>query len=517
MLSGRRADRAGGGAVAGSRWSPTAARSYGGVLAVVTGVMGLVYHGAVFTGRKHMATDSIRRMSVTLWLALLTQAVTVWLLRLGLGKRWLLRPATVLVLASVVYDGVSQVLLAFPSVLAADQFRDGITAGWVATGDLLLSGAMLAFTAGFLITGRRPHAPVSRDDVAAAVRVLDWRVLAALSLPLAVLTYAGRGYGALHQGTGPPSPSWASTFFVITVTLAASAFVLRHSRLLPALAVQTAVLAAAGERTPLIAGALAVMTVTARAGKVPSRRQVLACAAAGAAVLLAITGVRAHSGRAVFESDTGFSARAAALASGLTASPQPGTPGLAAQAAARLDGVSFTAGILQSHAAGQPLLGPGPAVESLLLPMPKALWPAKPETGALDAYQEQIAVFGLAPVNYLPGLPGLLTGCLPWPWLILVMGMAGALWGSGERWVMARLTVPRLALTAGLVLAAADYEAGAPTMLVLLRAAAAVAVLAAAAGPVLRSRLSQERRTCNSSSLQMRRTSAMTGGTSPTR
>ena len=41
-------------------------------------------------------------MSVTLWLALLVQFATVALLRLGLGKTWLRRPATILVLASVI-------------------------------------------------------------------------------------------------------------------------------------------------------------------------------------------------------------------------------------------------------------------------------------------------------------------------------------------------------------------------------------------------------------------------------
>ena len=79
----------------------------------------------------------------------------MWLLRLGLGKRWLLRPVTVLVLSAVVYDGVSQALLAFPSVLAADQFRHGIAPSWAATANVLLSVAMLVFTAGPRLSRRR--------------------------------------------------------------------------------------------------------------------------------------------------------------------------------------------------------------------------------------------------------------------------------------------------------------------------------------------------------------------------
>lgn len=55
-------------------------------------------------------------MSVTLWLALVLQFCSVALLRIFLGKTWLRRPGTLLVLASVVYDGLSQVLLSFPSI-----------------------------------------------------------------------------------------------------------------------------------------------------------------------------------------------------------------------------------------------------------------------------------------------------------------------------------------------------------------------------------------------------------------
>jgi hypothetical protein len=65
-------------------------------------------------------------MSVAMWLALVLQAASVALLRVFLGKTWLRRPGTLLILASVVYDGVSQVLLSFPSVGRWDAFRNGI-------------------------------------------------------------------------------------------------------------------------------------------------------------------------------------------------------------------------------------------------------------------------------------------------------------------------------------------------------------------------------------------------------
>jgi hypothetical protein len=64
-------------------------------------------------------------MSSVMWLALLLQFAAVVLLRVGLGKAWLRRPVTLLVLASVVYDGLSQVMQAFPSVAAGDTSATG--------------------------------------------------------------------------------------------------------------------------------------------------------------------------------------------------------------------------------------------------------------------------------------------------------------------------------------------------------------------------------------------------------
>lgn len=420
-------------------------------------------------------------MSVTLWLALVLQFVSVALLRLFLGKTWLRRPGTLLVLASVVYDGVSQVLLSFPSVAQWDVFRSGIAPGYEADAALLLSAAMLAYTAGFLLTGRGGQEPGAPADAALCARVLDWRLLALAVVPLAVLTYEGRGYNghaaALAPGTSA-SPGVVSAFFVAAVTLTAVSFLLRCGGrwFLPVLAAQTLVLAAAGERTPVLAAALALGIICVRAGMVPSWRQVVTAVALTAVAIGAIGGVRAAQGRAEFEQDTGLQARLAALGGTVTGTGQQAGPGLAAQAAARLDGVSFTAGILQARATGYPLLDPSAIPESLMLAVPKALWPGKPETGnALDPYGAQVADFGLAPVNYLPGVPGLYAGFLGAGWLLAAMGLAGAGWGLAERRILARVTPARLVLLAGAVLAAGSYEGGLPDALLAVRAAAVIA------------------------------------------
>jgi hypothetical protein len=423
-------------------------------------------------------------MSVTVWLALVLQFASLALLRMFLGKTWLRRPGTLLVLASVVYDGVTQVLLSFPSVAQWDTFRNGIAPAYEADAALLLSAAMLAYTIGFLVTGRgRLQAP-SSADVALCARVLDWRLLAVACAPLAVLTYEGRGYNgyAVAQVPGTlSSPGVASVFFAAAVTLTAVSFLLRNGArwFVPVLAAQSLLLAAAGERIPVLVAALALGVTCARAGHKPSRRQVLTAVAITVLAVAAVTGARAAAGRRVFNQDTGLQARLTALGGTVTGTHSQGGPGLAAQTAVRLDGVSFTAGILQARGTGYPLQGPSAVPDSLLLAVPKALWPSKPDAGnTLDPYQAQIAAFGLAPVNYLPGVPGLYAGYLgTWP-LLAVTGLAGAAWGLAERWMLARVTPARLVLLAGSVLTAGSYEGGIPVMLTSLRAAAVIAGLA---------------------------------------
>jgi hypothetical protein len=424
-------------------------------------------------------------MTVTLWLALVLQFASLALLRVFLGKTWLLRPATLLVFASVIYDGVIQVMLTFPSVAQWDSFRDGIAPQYEADAALLLAAGMLAYTAGFLVTGRGGQHSASAADVTFCTRVLDWRLLTLACIPLAVLTYEGRGYNgqAADVAGVPSSPSVAATFFVIAVTLTAVAFLLRHGprHFAAVLVTQSLVLAAAGERIPVIAAAAALGITCARAGMRPSRRQVMAVAGVTVLVVAVLGVAKAGTGRRVFEQDTGLRARVSALGVSLTSPPlpQPDTPGILGQAGWRLDGTSFTAGILQARALGYPYLDLSAVPESVLEAVPKAVWPTKPEdTNTLDPYQAQITGFGLADMNYLEGVAGTYAGYLAPGWLVALMGLLGMVWGVAERWIFARPTPARLVLLAGSALTALEYEGGLPILLVAMRAAAVIAAAA---------------------------------------
>jgi hypothetical protein len=434
-------------------------------------------------------------VTVTLIAALFLQVVGITLVRGRLGYAWLNHPVPLLYLASVVYQGISAVLLSFPSIAAQDPGLSGIAPGFIADAALLNSAAMLALLLAYLMTQPQRAMPTAIPRAHDLVKTLDWRLAAAACLPLALLTYEGRGYNAAID-TGAPVPlgtDLAVTFFVLLVPVTSCGLVLRYGQkwFLPALLTQSLLLAAAGERTPVLAGAAALVLMLGFAGMRPGRRHLHAAAALAIVAILAITGVRAHEGRSLFTSDTGLGARTVALIGGVTASSpsaQQSAPGLLAQATVRFDANSFAAGILQAKHMGYPLISPAAIPQSLLIVVPSALWPSKLSHGnALDPFQAEITSYGLRDINFLPGLPSLYAGFVSPPWLILFMAVLGAIFGWCERRLLQDVTPARLILLAGAAMAAFRYEAGLPAMLVEIRAALFIA-LAIKAVDALRAR-----------------------------
>lgn len=415
----------------------------------------------------------MRAMTVTLAAALLAGLGGLILLRACLGDHWLRHPVTWLYLISVVYQGASAFAESFPSVAGWDQLRDGIAPSWTDDAALLCSAAMLALTVGYALA-----IPRQKESAGRLAWFPDWRLLTACCVPVAVLTYSGRGYGAGAPTLGAGASNAtaiAATFFTTLVTVTAVAVVLRYGArwYLPALAGQTAVLLLAGERTPVLAGTVALSLVLAAAGITPRRAHIAAALVLTIAAVLVLSAGRAEHGRRAFHSDSGIAARAEALEPG---NAQPGTPGLIAQAAARLDTDPFAGAILQARTMGDPRLPAGYVAESLQLTIPSALWPSKLSAGnGLNPAELEVAAYGLQPVNFLPGLPGLYAGFLSWPWLLALMAFLGLLASYGERWLFAARTAPRLVMLTGAVYAAFAFEAGLPQMLLALRASAVIA------------------------------------------
>jgi hypothetical protein len=419
-------------------------------------------------------------MSDALMGAVLAAAVSVALLRYRLGRTWLRRPGTLLILVSAACQVLPAVLLSFPLIAVWDTSRKGILPVFTDQATLIMSAGMLALAVAYLMAGpERSASELKAPDPRLVTAVLDWRWLILAAAPLAVLTYQGRGYNnaAATTTTTPLVTVLASTFFILAVVLAAFSLTLRHGRFLLVLAAQSLVLAAAGERTPVLAAAVALVLLLCHAGKRPQSSQLHAAVALTVVAVLAITGLRAEQGRQVFYEHSGLGGRAAALTSGLSGlSGSPGSPPLIAQAAARLDGDAFAGGVLQAVSTGYPRLPATDAAESLLLPVPSALWADKAGQGtALNPVLLEMNDFGLQRVNFLPGMAGLYIGFLSWPWLLMLLAIFGAVAGRAERWLMGACTPARLVLLGGAVIAVGDYQAGLPGMLVSFRPAATVA------------------------------------------
>lgn len=426
-------------------------------------------------------------MTVPLLTALLLQVVAIALLRHRLGHYWLRRPVTLIVLASMVYQGLSPVLLTFQSIGATDIYSNGVQQSFTNAATLLMSAGMLAFTITYLMTRpERTDVVVRPADIPAVVRTLDWRWLTGACVPLAVLTYGGRGYNGSVSSAGSATPvgsDLAESFFIVLVVVAAFSFLLKYGVrwFLPVLIVQSLVLAAAGERTPVIVDAITLILMLVLAGSRPSTRQLRGASALTLITILAISGLRVQQGRSLFDKDSGLSARISALASGLDVFANNSAVGstgrgLVDQAAVRLDGVDFAGAILQSLSFGQPRQSAAYVPESLLIVVPSSVWSSKLAHGNdLNPVALELNDFGLQQVNFLPTLPGLYIGFLSAPWLIGFLAFIGLLCGWGEWWLFRHCTPVRFVFLAGAVTAALSYEQGLPGMLTALRSAAALA------------------------------------------
>jgi hypothetical protein len=432
-------------------------------------------------------------MTMTFLAALIVQFVMVVAIRHRLGRHWLRRPVTLFVLTSVVYLGVGPALLAIPSIGAADAFRLGIQPAYVDSADLIMSAAMLALTLAYLLT--HPERTVTHEqpwDAEALARILDWRWLALACVPLTLLTTGGRGYnGGQANGQGAAlSTNLVIAFFIIVIVITAAAFLLRHGTrwFLPVLAIQSVTLAVAGERTPVIMDAIALIILLAFAGVRVPKAQLAGAALLTVLAVASISGSRVQVGRGIYYANSGISARVGALASGLSAaggSPGgTGSPGLVAQFATRMSSVDFGGAVLQGIAEGHPRLGAASVPESLLLAVPSFLWSGKLGLQtAMSLGQTQIDAFGLQRTNFIGGAPGIYLGFLSPVWLVIMFAIVGAIFGWFERWLLRKRTPARMVLLAGTVLAALDFEQGLPAMLVQMRSAGvlALAVCAVAA------------------------------------
>jgi hypothetical protein len=436
-------------------------------------------------------------VSPTLLTALLLQVSAVILLRHRMGPQWLRRPVTVLVLTACVYNGISEALLAIPSIRAWDTYRFGTRQQYIDEATLVISFGLLAFVVCYLATKpERAKASVPANNSAAARRMVDWRLYALASIPVAVLTLQGRGFNSAGSAGEPTglSTSVASEFLIVLISLASLGLLIRYGIRLfvPVIMAQLAFLAATGERSAPLMGLVATLVLLSHVGLRPSRRQLAIIIGLGLVFILGLTGYRSVAGRGIYRQDTSLSARVASVGAGLytlvhASNASNTSPGLAAQFAGRLDGNSFAGTIMQSLDSGHMTLGAKPVWKSALIVVPSAVWPSKLSNADLNPVLLEFNSFGIQPglgiwAGPLPTFSGLFIGFIGPYGDVAFMAAMGLLAGFGEIWLFRRFTAARIAMLSAAVLAALSYEAGLPAMLPALRTGIILAIAVWALG-----------------------------------
>lgn len=423
--------------------------------------------------------------------ALSLQAFALVLLRHRLGRTWLRHPVTCLVLVAIIYSGVSELLLGVPSIRIWDAYRLGTSQHYIDEAALYMSAGLVLLVVGYLLV--RPERVTlggSEDGLVEIARILDWRLCALGCVPLALLTYKGRG---LNNGLGPGSATVStnlvSEFLVVVVALTTFSFLLRYGMrwFIPVLVVQSVLLAATGERLPVVTGIVVLLSLLARVERRPTRRQVMITLALTVIAVLGITGYRSVSGHSLYRQDASLATRSRAIWVGLYAlthtSDQNGTSaGLVAQIAVRFDGNAFAGDVIQGFSEHHAPLGVAPILQSTLVVVPSVAWSSKLAHPALNPALTEFNYFGIQPIKGIWAGPvttllGLYLGFLgPWK-LMCLLAALGAVFGRAERYLLRRMTVARLIFLAAAVQAALAYEAGLPTMLVALRTGATLALI----------------------------------------
>lgn len=412
--------------------------------------------------------------------ALLLQALSLFLLRQQLFGTWLQRPFPLMVVAATIYHGASEILMLSPTIFEDSLSRSGITPLDAHLAALAISGGIFVATITYLVAlghkGR--HAQPSAVGLNAALRVLDWRILLVVLIPLAAATYAGGGYAsgqALDSRSQGTLQLLASQFFLVFFVLTTFAFIARHGArfTLPALGVQSLLMAAVGQRLEIIISAVTVIVLLSLIGIRPRARQLIAASLIGTFLVLTIGTVRATAGREVFYSDTGIAERISVVASALARDGIETSTGdsYIAQAAARLDANELSGYVMRGLESGQKPIGWGGVARSLEVVIPSALNPDKLANNGTDlsAKEEIREQFGRPSLDTLPGHFGLYLGFVgPWGLLVLLAGV-GITFAFAERWLFRRLSAARLIWFALLLLGALFYEKGFPSMLALLR------------------------------------------------
>jgi len=411
---------------------------------------------------------------VTLTFALagmLTLASPV-LLRLRYSRSWSVRPFFFFLISAVVYQFLSQCIIRIMH-LEAPQLP---SVKWADRGLAVAASALFVMTVVYVMVGgpdQRPTIP-ERDAVA---RVIDWRVLGALCLPLLAVTVQGRGYitGRPLDASSASITGLSAQFLIPLVALSALGYLLRHpTRWALTLMSATAVLALAGQRLEVIVVGIVVTALGVRVGIRPTLRQMALVLLGALLLLVGITSVRSMNGRDEFYGNTGVVTRVQAIANGAINPQYVGvsTNNPIGDAALRLDSTSWSGQVALAMKHSKPV-GVEVLVDSVLTMVPRVIFGNKLQ--ALDVEQRSAELnitrtMGMPMVDYLPGHATSFYGALSFPGLLVLCAGFGMLMARLDAWSLRSAGPVALLAYETLMQCALFYERGMTFYLFAMRA-----------------------------------------------
>lgn len=402
------------------------------------------------------------------WALQITSAILVFIVFRGGAFR---RLGIYLILAVITYHGLTEVVqrfAGFSDMRSAAQPE--YVAGWV----LLSGAALLCFSLVYVAVSSR-RADVREGGLhlerGRLLRVLDWRILGLLSIPLLATIASGayQGGAAAAQGakvTVTTSTGLAGQFLVPLLVLTTISFVASGSnrRLGPGFLLEMLAFLLTGSRQSLLAGAGMTLFGLMLLGRRPTRRQVIIGLAVVALLGLAVNTSRAQVGRDRFNQASSATERIKVLAEGDLAALKGDEPLYASSSTqslgSRIDGNTFPSAVLAELDRGKPVLGLTTFLNDVRLAVPSFLNKQKLSqdvtTRSEKVYIKQAYGLGL-PIDFLPTQMGAM---LPYygPWgLPLLMGLLGLLFAAGDR-LMTRPTMVGFLVPLGLLQCALYYE-----------------------------------------------------------
>lgn len=405
-------------------------------------------------------------MTVSVTLGLSLQVTALIIVRSAIRGQWLRHTGALLLLVATAYHGLTEVIQAiFPG--RNRFYRDLVPQGAIDNWIILVSVALLLYAVAYAAALRRSGPPA--DTVAVSVSAFNLKWLLVLAVPLILLALQGAAFVDTTAQSAPDDGYVVGGLvveflvFVAAVTGAVAVVRLGTRWVLPILLIEAVLLSAVGTRTMIVAVCVMVLYGAALAGVRLPRKQLTAAVLVVALIAMVVSSTRAVVGRDSFEGDQGAGDRLSALTAGAAALPSAaGVDAVLDDFVYRLDGNAFGAAVLESLDEGAQPVGVTTIVDSVLLAVPSALYPAKLDRPVIHRSEKSyyIARFQELPTNrdLLPTIYGTMLGFGGPVVFLLLAALLGLGMARLDRWLTRSASPVVFLLSMGVVQAVLTYE-----------------------------------------------------------